>query len=323
MLTGAGGAAVPGLIQHLKALGHRVVAGDMRTEAAGFVHADASYVLPGGLEPNFADAVGAICHREAVDALVPLVDEELVAAVGLESPGLAVIAPRAPFVELCLDKARLMEALDERGLRVPRTRLLSDGPGDLGFPLVIKPRRGRGSRGVRFCSDRDALDRAIAAADGDSANWLVQEHIEGPEFTVSAVAWRDGELHAVVPKRIIDKRGITWQAMTLKVPAIDTLCRRIQNGLTADGPFNVQLRIDDATGEPVPFEINPRFSTTVSLTIAAGVDEVGGLLAMALGGDAPTVTASWRERLVMVRHITDLFLDEGAVAAKAPRSLGA
>ena len=99
---------------------------------------------------------------------------------------------------------------------------------------------------------------------------------------MSVVVWRDGIVRAVVPKEIIDKRGITRLAVTRKNDAIDRLCRNIQERLRADGPFNVQLRLD-ANGTPLPFEINPRFSTTVTLTQAAGVDELGSLVDMALG----------------------------------------
>lgn len=319
MLTGAGGAAIPGLIGHLRSLGYRTIAGDMRAEAAGFAFADAGYLLPAGDAPDFAETLREICAAENIRALIPLVDEELSAAAGLESESLAVIAPRRAFIDTCLDKYALMAALRAAGIAAPETRLLDESPADLGFPLVVKPRRGRGSRGLQICRDRGALDIAIDGAGDRPRDWIAQPYIEGPEFTVSAVAWRDGTLRAVVPKEVIDKRGITWRAVTRRLPAIDQLCEAVQSALRADGPFNVQLRVD-AAGVPLPFEINPRYSTTTRLTLAAGIDEIGLLIAAALGQDG-AAPAAWKEGVVMVRHLTESFFDEAAIAAATPRRI--
>jgi carbamoyl-phosphate synthase large subunit len=115
-------------------------------------------------------------------------------------------------------------------------------------------------------------------------------------------------VRAVVPKEIIDKRGITRIAVTRRQPAIDRLCQTIQERFRADGPFNVQLRLDARDGTPVPFEINPRFSTTITLTQAAGVDELGGLVDVALGRRTGAEAWTWREGVTMVRRTVDMFM---------------
>jgi carbamoyl-phosphate synthase large subunit len=127
---------------------------------------------------------------------------------------------------------------------------------------------------------------------------------------VSVVVWRDGEVQAVVPKEIIVKKGITHLAVSRRNAKIDTLCRTIQHRLRADGPFNVQLRLDEKTGEALPFEINPRFSTTISLTIASGIDELEGLIIQALGGREKYTFGEWKEGVVLLRQTMDEFLEE-------------
>jgi carbamoyl-phosphate synthase large subunit len=174
----------------------------------------------------------------------------------------------------------------------------------------VKPRVGRGSRGLGIISAEGDLLSFLAASPYAPEELLLQEYIEGPEFTVSVVVWRDGEVEAVVPKEIIWKKGITQLAITRHNAAIENLCRQIQERLRADGPFNVQLRLDGKNGTPIPFEINPRFSTTVSLTIAAGIDEVGGLIAKATGQGERNRFGEWQEGLVLLRRILDVFVDE-------------
>ncbi len=311
LLTGAGGAALPGLIRHLRAKGFRVLAADMDPHAVGLYLADAGFVIPGGLSATFVPAIRKIVRSEKVDVLLPLVDEELLASFALEDDGVKVILPRREFIATCLDKHALMKELAASGIPVPATRLASEGRAGLGFPIIAKPRTGRGSRGVEILETEPELDGYLAKL-GSLESVILQELIEGPEFTVSVVVWRDGEVQAVVPKEIISKRGITRLAVTRRVASIEKLCVDIQRALRADGPFNVQLRLRGSGGPPLPFEINPRFSTSVSLTLAAGVDEVGSLIEQSLGSSTARyeLRRSWKENEVLVRTTLDQFMSE-------------
>ena len=318
LFTGAGGAALPWMIAHLKGQGYRVLAADMDPRAAGLFLADRGFIIPAGLSADFLPAVRKICREENVRCFIPLVDEELINAISLENETLAVLTPRLGFITLCLDKYALMKALAEQGVGAPETVLASEYRGQGKGPFLVKPRRGRGSRGVhRFVSRKD-LEQHLSLEKGSLQDILVQELVEGPEFTISVVAWRDGAVQAVVPKEILSKRGITRMAVTRRSEAIDRACRKVQDILHADGPFNVQLCLDARTGEPKIFEINPRFSTSVTLTVAAGIDEVGGLLRQAVEGRASHSFAAWKEGLVMVRQFSDAFYPEDQLTQNAP-----
>lgn len=309
-VTGAGGVAVPGLIEHIRAQGFRVIAGDMDELAPGLYFADRGFVLPAGTASDFRARVFEICQREKVDVLIPLVDEELITARSLDDGNLQVMMPDTAFVEVALDKLELMHRLSSAGIPCPATRLASDTLVDVQYPAFVKPRRGRGSRGIATAEDASTLDRILESSDYEPDQLLVQDYIDGTEFTVSVVVWRDGEVQAVVPKEIIRKKGITQLAVTRHHEGIRELCHRIQKELRADGPFNVQLKIDVKTKSPMVFEINPRFSTTASLTIAAGIDEIGGLVRQAIWGRGSWQFGDWREGVVLSRRNLDVFVDE-------------
>lgn len=316
LLTGAGGAALPGLIEHLQARGYRVLAADMDPNAAGLFFADAGFVIPAGKAPTFPETMRRLCRDQSVDVLVPLVDEELLPSLEMDGEDLKVILPRRDFVRLCLDKLALMRALASHDVPVPRTWHLGEGAGDFTFPLVVKPRTGRGSRDVTIVDTRARLDALLASPGLVLDRFIAQEYIDGPEYTVSVTVWRDGDVQAVVPKRIIEKKGITRLAVTERHGEIAAVCRQVQQHLHADAPFNVQLRLG-AHG-PQIFEINPRFSTTVSLTMAAGIDELGGIIAQALDSRAPRLADSWRDGLVLVRRTCDAFWDWEIFVRKQP-----
>jgi len=312
LLTGAGGAAVPTLIERLRGGGRRVVAVDADPNAAGLQFADKGYRVPFARDPQFVPTMLRICRLERVDAIVPLVDEELlpVASLALEL-NIPSIGPRPAFTALCLDKYALMQSFLAQGLPLPATRLLGAGIAGMSFPLILKPRVGRGSRGVKVVRNIAEYTQYVAASRPDPDGTLVQSYVEGLEFTVSVVVWRDGSVRAVVPKEVIDKRGVTRVAITRRNAAIDTLAREIQAKLHADGPFNVQLRLHGETNTPLTFEINPRFSTTITLTQAAGVDELGALVDVALGAEPGADAWRWREGVTLIRRTCDHFVDEG------------
>ena len=311
LLTGAGGAAVPGLIQHLQSnCGCRVLAADMDRHAAGLYLAEKGFVIPAGASPDFLPAIRCICRQEKVDVFMPLVDEELLAALELETEGIAVLLPRREFVADCLDKFKLMQKLKSAGIPIPDTRLASGDLTGINFPAIVKPRTGRGSRGIGVVHSQAELADFLKTSLFLPEALIVQTYIDGTEFTISVTVWRDGKVQAIVPKEIICKKGITRLAVTRHNSSIDALCRAVQDGLHADGPFNVQLRLSNRTREPLIFEINPRFSTTVSLTIAAGVDEVGALIRQAVGQDDAKLHNDWRDGIVLFRRTLDEFVDE-------------
>ena len=311
LLTGAGGPAPSGMISVLRKWGYRVISVDMHPHSPAFFLSDKSYVVPAGHSKEFLPKLKTICEREKVDAIISVVDEELVNVIELENFGIKVIQPLLNFTTLCLDKYKCMKKLRELGLAAPETWLASEVPENATYPLFVKPRVGRGSRGIGKVENSYELAEFIKESAYSAEELLSQPYLPGTEYTVSVVVWRDGEVQSVVPKEIISKIGVTKMAITRKNKKIHQLCRDIQNKLKANGPFNVQLRLDNQ-GDPYVFEINPRFSTSITLTMASGIDELGGLLSQALFGKKSFKFSEWHDGVVMIRHTTDQFISEAA-----------
>lgn len=294
-----------------------MVATDVDPTAPGLYLADRGCLVPPGDSEAFLPRMRQLIAEEQPVAVIPLVDEELLAVATLEEPSTAVLMPRPEFVRTCLDKYLLMCELEAAGVGVPRTWSASRWPapatGTAPEGLVVKPRSGRGSRGVAFVDSARDLARVVAEGAYGSDELIVQERITGPEYTVSVVVWRDGEVQAVVPKEVVLKQGVTKYAVTRRNEAVIETCLAVQRALRADGPFNVQLCLD-AEGRPRVFEINPRFSSTAALTVAAGVDEITGLLLQATAG-GPRLRDDWQEGVAMVRRWTDEFLSEKQFAS--------
>lgn len=86
------------------------------------------------------------------------------------------------------DKSVMRERVKQAGLRVPITRLVGSRSAawgaaeEIGFPVVLKPVDGAGSADTSRCETAIQFEAALQATTG-RAELLVEEFIEGPEFT--------------------------------------------------------------------------------------------------------------------------------------------
>jgi len=224
-------------------------------------------------EKNYSAVISLLIKKHQIEYYIPLIDKEILKALSLarEIPTLKVISPSLKFVQLCLNKNRLMEILSQLGISRVDTKLATDINRRSKCPLFLKPIMGTGSRGARKVLNYNQFEAYFVFEGYRAKDVMAQEYLTGDEYTVSVVANNLNRLMALVPKKIIVKKGITQQAVTEKSEIIESACRKIVEQLQPAGPFNVQLRI--VKGEVKIFEINPRFSTTAILTCEAGVNE--------------------------------------------------
>ena len=76
-----------------------------------------------------------------------------------------------------------------------------------------------------------------------------------------------------IPVLVEEKRGITLRAKVVNDAVVVNSCRDIHARFRTKGCYNIQmLKIDEKT--VIPFEINPRVSTTFCLGVAAGIDPI-------------------------------------------------
>jgi len=236
---------------------------------------DRCHVVPAAADAAFVDGMRSLCRSLDVALLVPGVDEELLPLARAEAKiaPTRLLLPHADYVAVMLDKLESMRQLAHAGISVPRTESLDAVSGKIPYPCIAKPRRGRGSRGVRIVNNAEeasALQRFLGQV---QEQFILQERMSGTEFTVLMAANEKRELAAVVPVEVDLKRGITLRARTVADPIVIEACTAIHNALPAAGCYNIQLVLS-GDGAARPFEINPRVSTTCCLSVAAGIDPI-------------------------------------------------
>lgn len=307
LVTGAGG---PAGVAVIRSLLHRddveLFAGDMDGWASGLylVPAERRRILPPGKSPGFVDELIGLCAADAIDVLFSTVDVELPPlARRRDELGAVLAAPSLDTLETCLDKFALAVRCAPL-LRTPTTHLV--GPASSAeqwtFPIIVKPRSGAGSRGVRLVHSRADLD-----ALGTDDSLIAQENLPGDEYSVDVIANADGHVIAAVPRtRTRVDSGVSIAGLTVHDTELEATASAVAQAIALTGVANVQLR-RDVNGVPALLEVNPRFPGAMPLTIAAGVDMPSLALDLALGLELPH-DVPFRE-LANVRYLEDVFVD--------------
>jgi carbamoyl-phosphate synthase large subunit len=278
LFTGSGGAAIESIFEQWHAR-YDLYFADADPDAISLgIPAERRIGIPFAREHGFAEHALRLAEELRLDVIVPGVDEELPAlAAAAPRSRAAMLLPDLPFVTTMLDKLHAAETMAAAGLDVPRTVPFARAH-ELRFPIVAKPRWGRGSRGVMQLADPGQLSAYLAlAGNPDPSRFIAQEYVPGQEFTVVVAADRAGRLAGVVPIKVLLKRGITIRAETCAAPAIVDYAKRFQMYFKARGLYNIQCMLT-ADGRVLPFEINPRISTTFCLAIATGFDPIASFL---------------------------------------------
>jgi carbamoylphosphate synthase large subunit len=302
-VTGAGGPAGVAVLRALAAAGSHTIAVDADVTAVGFHLADTAAVIPPGNDPRYGDALLALVDRTHPDVLISTVAEEMTALEGvvpdLRARGTATWLPSGDAVAVCLDKWKFFTVLRDAGIPTAATAL-GDATGVPG-PWVVKPRFGRGSRGVALVDDPQNL----AAICRQTAEPIVQTQLRGREFTADVLVARDGRVAACVPRwRDETKAGISTKGETFAHGGVDAVVAVAAHTIGLDGVSNLQGFVDG--GDVTVMEVNPRFSGGLPLTLAAGADLVGEFVRGTLGAPLDPTRLSYRPGVRMARYLTEI-----------------
>jgi len=210
--------------------------------------------------PTYLEELIALVKHRQADLVIPTSEAEITAISSMErkagSAPLIVMASREA-VAVGLDKLTTARFLSSQGLTPPWT-VDADTESPLAFPCILKPRAGRGSRGI--IKIEDAAMAAFWSCRSSRCVWQEYLRPDNEEYTCGVFRSRQGVIRTIVLRRTL-ARGLTGKGEVIDNVNIDSILIRIANSLKLVGSINVQLRLT-ADG-PRVFEINPRFSSTV------------------------------------------------------------
>ena len=262
-----GGFQGVGILSALRALdGVRAVVADLHSDSPGRYLADAFHAVPPvAAGAPFEEALVRIVEAEGVRLVLPSTAFELGslarAAPTLRSRGAAVAVAPLALLRLAGDKRLLYPALAERG--IPVLPLVDPRHPDTGFPVIGKPARGWGSRGVVVAASAAELAREWSAGIAEEYVW--QRRLEPcRERSVDfAIDFEGRASEPGIRLRVRTSGGYAVVTDTAESAAVSRWTARfvaMAREMEGRGAFNLQF-LEDAGGCYLS-DVNPRFGTS-------------------------------------------------------------
>jgi carbamoyl-phosphate synthase large subunit len=287
--------------------GATTVAADLNELAPALYHSDHRAIVPPIDDPRYIPALHELVERHSVELIVPLTDldhlELAHARGGFPDTLVLVSEPRA--IELCSDKFMAHEFFVENGIGSPPTWLPHELPADVPYPVLVKARKGFGSRHIYRASNKDELDLFLRYTTADS---IVQQACAGEEFSIDLFCDLESVSLNAIPRTMIEsKGGESIKGMTINDHGLIEFACRVAETLVIVGPANVQC-FREPNGELWVTDVNPRFGGGFPLPTAAGSNYPQLALALARGERPEPTLGEFEEGVLMTRFFSQVIL---------------
>jgi carbamoyl-phosphate synthase large subunit len=288
--------------------GATTLAVDVNELAPALHAADRRALVPHVGDPGYLEALRTLVEEHDVRLVVPLADlDHLLLAQHRDELGALVLLPGPETIRLCEDKYAAHAFFVEQGIATPETWLPDAVPVEVRYPVLVKARRGFGSRHIYRAADRRELDFFLGYTTKES---MVQEVCLGEEFSIDVFCDTDGRCLNAIPRTMIEsKGGESIKGMTTRDSQLIDHGRHVAEALRIVGPANIQCFREPDGSLPVT-DVNPRFGGGFPLPTAAGSRYPELALALAAGERPEPRLGEFREGVVMTRYFWQVVLED-------------
>ena len=313
------------IVRAFRAAGATVLAADMDELAPALYHADRRALVPAVADPGYVDAIAALVREHDARLVVPLndLDHPILAGERARLEPAVVLLPDAEVCERMSDKLEAHRFFLENGIASPRSWAPDEVPDDARYPLLVKARRGFGSRHIHRADDAEQLAFFVGYATVPS---FVQERCLGEEFSIDVFCDLGGRcLNAIPRTMLLSKGGESIKGTSLKDTELIDWGRHVSETVGIKGPANVQCFREPDGSLPIT-DVNTRFGGGFPVPLAAGGRYPELALALARGESPEPRLGEFEEGVTMTRFFSEVALrrdGDGSLAPIEPLSVAA
>ena len=322
MVLAAGLLQIP-VIKKARDMGYYVIVADDDPDAPGMALADKA-IVPNGLMDE--EKMLAIAKRERVDGVIHPCSEVAMNVMGRINDELHLPGISKEMAIRATNKHLMREAFERYGAPSPKSILTKD-EGDawqifceqFTSSAILKPSRNSGSRGIAKVVKgitKDAFIELYRRALNESRDHsvLIEQFIEGPEFSVEVIVWK-GEPHviAVTDKKTTEAPYFVElghnQPSLYPLDLQYKLMKGAVAGCKALGLSNcaAHCELKEQNGEVYLMEIGARmggdFISTELTHLSTGIDMVAATINVVLGIE-PNLKPIENKQGVCIRYFT-------------------
>ena len=290
-------------------IGGKVIACDLSDTAPAIYHADGYYLVPRILDDNYIPSIMDICKKENIDLIIPTIDTELLKLAEekekIESETNAKVhVSDLNVVKICRDKYNTQAFFEEHGFKVPRLITQKEIENkEYEFPMFIKPLNGSSSINTFKINNERELEFFLEYVPQP----MVQEFIEGDEYTIDAFVDFNHNPITIVPRqRLATRGGEVLKGVVKKDREIIEEVKKVIEILKPIGHITLQCM---KTKRGIEFiEINPRFGGGAPISIKAGANSPQNLYRL-LMGETLAYNEEYEDNLLASRHDDAVFIN--------------
>lgn len=263
---------------------------------------DKFYQAPFSTDENYYTFILDICRKEEIDYILPSFDNDQflftcdnhdLRDLGVKSLGIS------SFLDFYRDKECTNKFLESIGIPVPK-RFTKDIV-EAETEYFVKPANGVGSIGIKKITGAE-----IKKSNYDYKNYVIQELCFEPEYTLECFLYNN-KIYSVVRERIASKSGVCTKTRLFQDKELEQYAYKLSENTELPHIFNMQF-MKNQNGEYVCTDLNLRTAGGMSLSYAAGWDEVSALANIMLGSDEETIISTVNKRIpeqYVIRHYED------------------
>jgi carbamoyl-phosphate synthase large subunit len=309
LVPGASAPAAINTIKSLKMVNYpvKIISSDTNPISAGFYLSDAHEVLPEVENESYTTRLFEIISKHNIGILMPSSGYDIYNFSrnkgNLLDRGAVAVVSDEDVMEKCRDKMETFTFLSQK-FASPYTTV--DPNKIIEFPLIAKPRFGKGSKGVVKIDNDDDLKYVQSKND----NLIFQEYLPGTEYTIDVLSDLEGEPIIAVPRiRLQTKAGISTIGKIVKDDSISETCKSIAKYLKIIGPCCIQMK-ETKDGILKVVEVNPRLGGGTIFTALAGANFPSMILDMVNGKKVEPPVIS---EITVVRYFEEIVVENGKV----------
>lgn len=322
MVLAAGLLQIP-VIKKAQEMGVYVIAVDDDPNAPGMALADKA-IVPGGLINE--EKLLAIAKEEKIDGVIHPCSEVAMNVMGRINDELHLSGISKEMAIRATNKHLMREAFEKYGAPSPKSILTKDEEDAWAIfceqfttNAILKPSRNSGSRGIAKVEKgitKDAFIELYRRALDESRDHcvLIEQFIEGPEFSVEVIVWQ-GEPHvlAVTDKKTTEAPYFVELGHNQPSVFPEDIQQKLKDGAIAgikalglsNCAAHCELKVQD--GEAYLMEIGARmggdFISTELTHLSSGIDMVAATINVVLGIE-PNLTPTEQKQGVCIRYFT-------------------
>ena len=322
MVLAAGLLQIP-VIKKARDMGYYVIAVDDDPNAPGMALADKA-IVPGGLVNE--EKLVAIAKEEHIDGVIHPCSEVAMNVMGRINDELHLCGISKEIAIRATNKNLMREAFERYGAPSPKSILTKDEEdawnvfcNEFDTNAILKPSRNSGSRGIAKVEKGIAKELFVtlyqrALEESRDHQVLIEQFIEGPEFSVEVIVWQ-GEPHvlAVTDKKTTEAPYFVELGHNQPSVYPEETQKKLKDGAIAgckalgltNCAAHCELKVQD--GEAYLMEIGARmggdFISTVLTHLSTGIDMVAATIDVVLGIE-PDLKPTGEKHGVAIRYFT-------------------